>query len=32
MAVLEDDFVTPKPEHRALLLNDKMWTLADDLV
>jgi len=32
MAVLEDDSVTTKPEHRALLLKDKMWTLADDLV
>ena len=32
MAVLEDDSVTPKPEHRALLLKDKMWTLAEDLV
>ena len=32
MAVLEDDSVTPKPEHRALLLKDKMWILAEDLV
>ena len=32
MAVLEDESVTPKPEHRALLLEDKMWALADDLV
>ena len=32
MAVLEDESVTPKPEHRALLLKDKMWALADDLV
>ena len=32
MAVLEDDLVTPKPEHHALLLKDKMWILAEDLV
>ena len=32
MAVLEDDSVTHKPEHRALLLKDKMWSLAEDLV
>ena len=32
MAVLEDDTVTPKPKHRALLLKDKMWVLAEDLV
>ena len=32
MAVLQDDSVTPKSEHRALLLKDKMWTLAEDLV
>lgn len=32
MAVLEDESVTPKPEHRALLLKDKMWALADDLI
>ena len=32
MAALEDESVTPKPEHRALLLKDKMWALADDLV
>ena len=32
MAVLEDESVTPKPEHRALLLKDNMWALADDLV
>ena len=32
MVVLEDDSVTPKPEHSALLFKDKMWTLADDLV
>ena len=32
MAVLEDESVTPKPEHRALLLKDKMWALTDDLV
>ena len=32
MAVLEDDSITPKPEHHALLLKDKMWILADDLV
>ena len=32
MAVLEDESVTPKPEHHSLLLKDKMWALADDLV
>jgi len=32
MAVLEDDTVTPKPKHRSLLLKDKMWVLAEDLV
>ena len=32
LPVLEDDSVTPKPEHRALLLKDKMWILAEDLV
>ena len=32
MAVLEENSVTPKPEHRALLLKDKMWILAEDLV
>jgi len=31
-AVLEDDSVTPKPEHIALLLKDKTWVLAKDLV
>ena len=30
-AVFEDELVTPKPEHHALLLKDKMWVLADDL-
>ena len=32
IAVLEDELVTPKPEHCALLLKDKMWALTDDLV
>ena len=32
MTLLEDELVTPKPEHRALLLKDKIWALADDLV
>ena len=32
MAVLKDESVIPKPEHRALLLTDKMWALADGLV
>ena len=32
MTVSEDELVTPKPEHRALLLQDKMWPLANDLV
>ena len=32
MAVLEDEFITPKPEHCACLPKDKMWALADDLI
>ena len=32
IAVLEDESVTTKPEYYALLLKDKMWALADDLV
>ena len=32
MAVSEGESVTPKPKHHALLLKDKVWALADDLV
>ena len=32
MAVLEDESVIPKPKHCALVLKDKMWVLANDLV
>ena len=32
MAVMEDESVTLKPEQHVLLLKDKMWPLADDLV
>ena len=32
MAVLENESVTTKPEHHAVLLKDKMWALTDKLV